>query len=262
MSGFAVEFASHREYVAGDDPKHIDWRLYFTRDRYFIKQYEMETNFVCHFMLDASASMLYGEDGQQKLSYATQMIARWATQSLDRATRSRWPCSTTACAAICPPATRWARSCGWRACSTASTPSTKRTWAIPGRVVRADAAPRDRHDLQRLFHQDLTALESALQQLRYRLHEVVLFQVMHHDELVFENRPHDQIRRLEIPEEFLAEPESIRKNYLKAMNAFNERLDEICSRNRIERVLVDTSRDMAEVLIDYLNHRSRVHGGR
>src|SRR5215510_14179995 len=66
LSGFAVEFAGHREYAWGDDPKHIDWRVYFTRDKYFIKQYEMETNFVCHLLLDVSASMRYGEDTQQK----------------------------------------------------------------------------------------------------------------------------------------------------------------------------------------------------
>ena len=75
LSGFAVEFAGHREYAWGDDPKHIDWRLYFTRDMLFVKQYEMETNFVCHCMLDASASMRYGDGPQQKLAYASQMVA-------------------------------------------------------------------------------------------------------------------------------------------------------------------------------------------
>ena len=75
LAGFAVEFAGHREYVPGDDPKHIDWRVYFTRDRYFVKQYEMETNLVCHFVLDISASMRYGEGRQQKLQYAAQMIS-------------------------------------------------------------------------------------------------------------------------------------------------------------------------------------------
>ena len=57
LSGFAVEFAGHREYAPGDDPKHIDWRVYFNRDKFFVKQYELETNFVCHLMLDVSASM-------------------------------------------------------------------------------------------------------------------------------------------------------------------------------------------------------------
>src|SRR5260221_2817125 len=73
LAGFAVEFAGHREYAPGDDPKHIDWRVYFTRDKYFVKQYELETNFVCHLVLDVSASMRYGEAGEQKLLYAAQM---------------------------------------------------------------------------------------------------------------------------------------------------------------------------------------------
>ena len=73
LHGFAVEFAGHREYVWGDDPKHVDWRLYYTREKLFIKQYEMETNFVCHLILDISASMRYGAENSQKLQYAAQM---------------------------------------------------------------------------------------------------------------------------------------------------------------------------------------------
>src|ERR1700710_2912956 len=73
LSGFAIEFSGHREYVPGDDPKHIDWRVYFTRDKFFVKQYELETNSVCHMALDVSASMRYGEGTQQKLLYAAQM---------------------------------------------------------------------------------------------------------------------------------------------------------------------------------------------
>ncbi|MDP7019980.1 MAG: DUF58 domain-containing protein, partial [Pirellulaceae bacterium] len=73
LSGFAVEFAGHREYAPGDDPKHLDWRVYFTRDKFFVKQYELETNFVCHLVLDTSASMRYGDAEQQKLLYAAKM---------------------------------------------------------------------------------------------------------------------------------------------------------------------------------------------
>jgi hypothetical protein len=109
------------------------------------------------------------------------------------------------------------------------------------------------------FFTDLDALEPVLQQMRYRRHEVVLFQVMHHDELVFQFDRMTKFVGLEIPDELLANPESIRRSYLKAVKTFNGRLEELCERNRIERVLVDTSRDMAEVLIDYLNQRSRLH---
>ena len=60
LAGFAVEFAGHREYVAGDDLRHLDWRVFYRREKFFIKQYEMETNLTCHCVLDASESMRYG----------------------------------------------------------------------------------------------------------------------------------------------------------------------------------------------------------
>ena len=65
QSGFAVEFQGHREYVPGDDPRHIDWRVFYRREKYFVKQYELETNFVCHLLLDISASMRYGEGASE-----------------------------------------------------------------------------------------------------------------------------------------------------------------------------------------------------
>ena len=70
---FGCAVARRREYAPGDDTKHIDWRVYFNRDKFFVKQYELETNFVCHLLLDISASMRYGEGRQQKLMYAAQM---------------------------------------------------------------------------------------------------------------------------------------------------------------------------------------------
>src|SRR5262245_63397921 len=67
LAGFAVEFAGHREYVQGDDPKHVDWRVYYTRDKYFVKKYELETNFVCQLVLDVSESVGLGGGGEVKL---------------------------------------------------------------------------------------------------------------------------------------------------------------------------------------------------
>jgi len=59
--GFSVEFASHRAYAPGDDIRHIDWRVYGKADRFFIKEYEEETNMRVHVVLDASGSMAYPE---------------------------------------------------------------------------------------------------------------------------------------------------------------------------------------------------------
>src|SRR5438094_3391049 len=73
--GFSVEFVQHREYVAGDDIRHIDWKSYGRSERYTIKQYEQETNFAGHLLLDASRSMLYGEGDSNKLEYAKMLAA-------------------------------------------------------------------------------------------------------------------------------------------------------------------------------------------
>src|SRR5262245_40294213 len=73
--GFSVEFVQHREYVPGDDIRHIDWKSYVRSDRYTIKQYEQETNFAGHILLDASRSMLYGRGESNKLEYAKLLTA-------------------------------------------------------------------------------------------------------------------------------------------------------------------------------------------
>jgi len=90
----------------------------------------------------------------------------------------------------------------------------------------------------------------------------VLFQIMHHDELAFEFDGQIKFLGLEVDEQLLTQPDQIRRRYLRAMNRFNDRFETICRRNRVERVLVDTSRNMAEVVVDYLNQRSRRNRGR
>jgi hypothetical protein len=112
------------------------------------------------------------------------------------------------------------------------------------------------------FFTDLDALEPALQRMRYNRHEVVLFQVMHHDELAFEFNGMIKFIGLEIPQELLTQPQELRQGYLRAMQRFNDRFEDLCQRNRIERVLVDTRRDMGEVFVDYLNQRSLLNRGR
>jgi hypothetical protein len=112
------------------------------------------------------------------------------------------------------------------------------------------------------FFTDLDKLELALQRMRYQKHEVVLFQVMHHDELAFEFDGMVKFVGLENPQELLTQPEDVRQGYLRAVKRFNDRFEEMCQHNRVERVLVDTSRDMGEVFVDYLNQRSLRNRGR
>jgi len=257
LSGFAVEFAGHREYVWGDDPKHIDWRIYFRRDRYFIKQYEMETNLVCHLVLDSSASMRYGQGRTQKLRYACQMLAALAYAVLRQSDKVSLAVFDDRVRDFISPTNSMAQLLRITQVLDQTQPVAKTDMAgclgeLAGRMKRREIVM-----IFSDFFTELGPLEKALQRFRYHQHEVVLFQVMHHDELAFELEGMTKFVGLEAPEELLAQPEAIRRAYLAAVERHNGQLEEICLRNRIERVLVDTSQDMAGVLVDYLNARSR-----
>src|SRR4051812_40501699 len=82
--GFSIEFTQHRQYVSGDDTRHLDWKILGRTDRYYLKQYEQETNYVAHILLDGSESMKYGSPagkgagkgaGISKLDYAKRIAA-------------------------------------------------------------------------------------------------------------------------------------------------------------------------------------------
>ncbi len=262
LSGFAVEFAGHREYVRGDDPKHIDWRLYFKRDKYFIKQYEMETNFVCHLVLDVSASMRYGTGPQQKLLYAAQLATTLGHAVVRQSDRVSLTTFDETLRGAVPPGNSMAQVVRLTELLDTIEPVKKTRMAD---CLVEFAGKIGRREIVMIFSDfltDLEALEKSLQRMRYSHHEVVLFHVLHHDELAFDFKGPVKFVGLEVPDELLAQPEDLQRAYLTAVRRFTEQLENICRNNRVERVPIDTSRDLAEVLIDYLNQRSRLNRGR
>lgn len=258
LSGFAVEFAGHREYAWGDDPKHIDWRVYFRRDKYFIKQYEMETNFVCHLVLDVSASMRYGEGPRQKLMYAAQMAATLGYSVVEQSDKVSLATFDENVLEVTPPSNSMAQVVRMTRILEQIEPRRKTRL---GECLTEICGRTQRREIVMVFSDfftDLPSLEEALQRMRYQQHEVVLFQVLHHDELAFEFDGQVKFVGLEVPDELLAQPDELRAAYLQAIGRFNGQLAEVCQRNRVEHVLVDTGRDMAEVFIDYLHERSQI----
>jgi len=262
LAGFAVEFASHREYVPGDDPKHIDWRVFFTRDKYFIKQYEMETNLVCHLVLDTSSSMRYGDGGLQKLLVAARLAATLGYAVIRHGDKVSLTTFDESVLAFVPPSNTMAQIA--RITDRLDEVEPVRTTRLPECLT--DLAGRlGRRAIVLVFSDlftDVDALEAALQRLRYSRHEVVLFQVLHPDELEFRFEGNVKFRGLEGGGELLTRPADLRKRYLAALERFTTRLESICQRNRVERVLVDTGRNPAEALVDYISHRRRLAGAR
>lgn len=259
LAGFAVEFVGHRQYVWGDDPKHIDWRVYFNRDRLVVKQYEMETNFVCHFVLDASASMTYGTGEEQKFRYAARLAVTLGHFILNQGDKISLATFDDRLRGFVPPGNSPAQLV--RMTEHLDTLSPREKTHV-GRAFTEVGEHFHRREIVVVlsdFFCDLADLENAVQQWRYQRHEVVLFHVLHHDELAFEFDGQVKFVGLELPDELLTRPDELRRAYLRAFREFQERLAAICQRNGAEYLLIDTARPPAEVLADYLMQRSRLH---
>jgi uncharacterized protein (DUF58 family) len=258
LSGFAVEFAGHRDYVIGDDPRHIDWRLYYKRDRLSIKQYEMETNFVCHLLLDISASMRYGDDGQQKLMYASQAVATLGYTIVRQNDKVSLITFDDQVRGYVQPSNSMAQIHRMIHQMEEIDPVQKTQMSdcltdITGRLGRREIVM-----IFSDFLTDLNALEKALQRMKYNRHEVVLFQILHHHERTFEIDGMVKFVGLEEVSEIMTQTEDIRRGYLEAMQRHDTALNDLCRRNAIERVSVDTSHHLGSELADYLTHRTRV----
>jgi uncharacterized protein (DUF58 family) len=253
--GFSVEFVQHREYVPGDDIRHIDWKSYGRSERYTIKQYEQETNFTAHLLLDASRSMLYGGGPTNKVEYAklaTAVLAYMIIHQRDSASLSVFDRA-------------------WRTQLPVS--------SQPGHVLTIldtleSVRPEEKTSIAPLLHDlaqqvrrrglvflisdcfdDVAALLSGLQHLRFQGHDVAVLHVMHPDELQF---PFDGLVKFDAMEEqrhLLTRPELIRPAYLRAVKQYQEELRGGCEKNRCDYVLLNTGRPLQESLSAYLARR-------
>jgi uncharacterized protein (DUF58 family) len=241
--GFAVEFASHREYVPGDDLRHLDWKVYFRHEKHVIKQYEMETNLNCHLLLDISASMRYGDDDQQKLLYASRLATTLAYLIVEQSDRVSLTTFDSKIRGSLPLSN-----------NVNATDKTNVTDVL--NEFAAGIARRSIVIVVSDFLVDLDGLDKTLQRLRYDKHEVVLMQVMHHDEIHFPLEGMIRFIGLEDPDQFLTRPQDIRDGYLDALQKFNSEFTGICEANRCEFITCDTSNDLGVTLANYLQERT------
>jgi uncharacterized protein (DUF58 family) len=256
LAGFAVEFAGHREYAPGDDLRHLDWRVYYRREKLFIKQYDLETNFVAHLVLDTSASMRYGQGAEEKWNYAARaamtlayMIVRQSDKVglllVDRHVRAAVPPGSAL-----PQIVRMSQTLD-EAPRDAPTDLAQALLEVAGRLGRRQIVL-----IFSDFFTDLTALEHALQRLRYDGHDVVLLQVLHPDERHFQL--HGQIRFVPLEEgtPLQASADDLRPAYLRALADHEQRLEAAARRNRCEWVRLDSGQSLAGQLLDYLHRQT------
>jgi uncharacterized protein (DUF58 family) len=255
--GFSVEFAEHREYVPGDDLRYVDWKVYGKSDRYYLKQYEEETNFVCHLLLDTSESMLYRSEQApvSKLEYAQYAAAALAylvVQQQDAVGLATFDAEVTNFI---------------RPQSTAShlrqlfhvmdrTPARGNTAMGP---IFHDLAERLKKRglvivLSDLFD-DVDELLLGLKHFRHRRHDVSVMQVIDPAEQDFPFDDPTLFKGLEGLPEQMTEPRALRRAYRREFDDFVRRLRRGCRDLQMEHVLLRTDQPLDTALSTYLQRR-------
>jgi uncharacterized protein (DUF58 family) len=255
--GFATEFAQHREYAQGDDLRHLDWKVLGRTDRYFVKQYEQETNFVAQILLDGSESMRYGSGSVTKLHYAKQLAACLAYLILlqrdavavgmfDAGLRRYLPRSNSRANLHVVMA------------QLAAFEARDKTQIGP--VLHEMARQTQRKGMvlliSDLFDDEDQILE-GIQHLRFIGHEVIVLHVLDPAELEFPFSGNVEFVGLEGVAPQLTRAHEIRRSYQKEMDAFRARLREGCERNQSHYVLVNTGEPLKETLSGYLAFRKK-----
>jgi uncharacterized protein (DUF58 family) len=255
--GFAIEFAQHREYTHGDDPRHLDWKVLGRTDRYYIKQYEQETNYVANILLDGSESMRYGSSRLTKFQYGKVMAACLAYLILHQRDATALGLFDTTVRDYAPRSDNLATIHNLMSRLAAFQPKEQTSIAA---VLHEMARQIRRKGLVILisdfFDDEERALE-GIQHLRFGGNEVVVFHVMDPWELEFPFTGQIEFEGLEKIPRILTRPAEIRKSYLREVEGFRQRLRDGCERNNCHYTLVNTAQPLHEVLSAYLAFRLR-----
>jgi uncharacterized protein (DUF58 family) len=255
--GFSIEFAEHREYAPGDDLRYVDWKVFGRTDKYYLKQYEDETNLIVYLVLDVSESMSYrsGDSPLTKLEYAQCLAAAmtWLVLqqqdaiglvTFDDRIRSY----------IRPSGNPSHMQTVLHAMDTAS--ATKKTSTGP---IFHELAERftDRGVVMVLsdFFDDVNSVTAGLKHFRYRRHDVVLFHTLDVAELDFPFTQPTLFKGLEEFPEVLADARSLRRAYLKEFNDFLTNLKAGCRGLGMDYQEMRTDQRVDLALVPYLASR-------
>jgi len=261
--GFSIEFAEHREYAPGDDLRYLDWKVFGRTDKFYLKQFEEETNLVCHLLLDTSESMRYQSPGapMSKLEYARSAAAALAYLVLNQQDGVGLATFDREIRALVRPS---------------SNPSHLKSLV---QVMEQSFAERKTsmgaifHDLAERFKKrgivlvlsdffdDVDAILAGLKHFRHRRHEVIVMQVLDPAETEFPFRQMTLFRGLEQLPDVLVDARALRTAYLREFQAFVRRLQSGCRAQQIYYVPLRTDQSLAVALSRYLASRLKRGSG-
>lgn len=255
--GFSVEFTEYRQYVPGDDPRFLDWRLYARSDRYYLKRFEDETNLRCNLLLDLSRSMSFGTIEYEKAEYAKTVAATIAyflalqrdavgLVTFDAAIRNYLP------ARFRPGHLHRLLMCLERSTAGADTDI-----ATPLEQIARTSVKRGMVVLLSDMLSPIAGVEKQLGYLRSRGHEVVLVRVLDPAEVEFPFQDAAMFVDAETGRELYVDPQLSRQRYREKFATHADELSATCNRLGVDLLTLTTDRPLEMALFDFLSARVR-----
>jgi uncharacterized protein (DUF58 family) len=254
--GSSVEFAEYRNYVPGDDIRRLDWRVFGRTDRFYLKEFEAETNLRCYFVLDCSGSMGFSKASQTKLEYASRIIATLSYLTIHEGDAVGLVCAADRSLVEIP-----ARRNPAHLKLIFDTLEKARPRGETGLVsVLHDLAEKTRRRAVVIvlsdFFCDPAALMGCLQHLRFQKHDVALFHLLDRAEVAFQfDRP---MRFIDMESNFslVTEPAGVRDEYLRQLNLFLEQIKSGAHEFGVDYRRVITDENYEKVLGGFLVERA------
>ena len=253
--GSSVEFAEYRKYVPGDDTRRLDWKAYARSDRYYIKEFEADTNLRAYFVVDASGSMKFSGEAEPKIQFARRIAASLAYLLVNQGDAAGLSVCTDKLHLEVPPSRRPAHL--ERLFSTLSSlePSGE-TGLVPALHTIAEKISQRAFVviLSDLFT-DPDALGDALQHLRYRKHDISVFHLMDPLEIGFNFDSPRRFVDIEDGTALVSEPNLIADEYKTALNEFLAAVRAKCHDANADYQLVTTDTPVEPLLREFLTAR-------
>ena len=252
--GQSIEFLQHRQYTRGDEIRHIDWKVYARQDRLHIKQYEEETNLRLTLVVDRSGSMAYGNGDSNKFDYSASIAASLAYLALRQKDATGLVTFDTKVRATVPAKSNQQQLA--RILSVLDSVGADGRTDLP-RVAREVSQGIPKRGLVVIIS-DLLGVDSlmeGLRVLRQRGHDVVLFHVLHDDELDFQFNGATRFEGLETDDFLNCNPRALRAGYLEALEKFLDTTKKACGRLSIDYMQIRTSEPLDAVLAKFLATR-------
>lgn len=257
--GQSVEFLQHREYARGDDLRHIDWKVWAKQDRYYIKQFEEDTNMRCTMLVDVSGSMQYGSGPLNKYEYAATAVASLSYLLLRQQDAVGCVAFDDAIRAKAP---QLSKRNHLMSIIQALSENSPRDQTDASLILREVAESYPRRGMMVLVSDLFTEPESLLKGLnllRQRGHDVMVFHLLDDDELNFPFNGPTRFEGLESDAALNCNPRALREGYLEALNAFLTTVRTGCAKIQADYALVKTSDPLDAVLAQYLSNRLGMH---